>query len=120
MILSFKFWHSIIPMGIKSNFPLYFLELPFVVIDTSTKNFQQGEEIQCACLVKGFPEPTVVWNKDGKQLTSNGVLQITDDQVLIIKNAKPSDAGRYECLAWNTVGQSRAVVNLRHTGTEIM
>lgn len=93
-----------------------FSELPFVVIDTSTKHFQQGEEIQCACLVKGFPEPTVVWNKHGKRLTSNVAIEITDDYVLKIKNAKPSDAGRYECVAWNSIGQSRAVVNLRHTG----
>lgn len=87
-----------------------------MIIDTTTKNFQQGEEIHSACLVRGFPEPTVMWKKEGKRLTSNSLVQITDDHVLIIKNAQPSDAGRYDCIASNVVGQSKAMVTLKYTG----
>lgn len=95
---------------------VFFTEAPFVFIDTTTKNFQLGEEIQCACLVRGLPEPTVTWKKFGKRFTSNDRIKITKDHILIIKNAKPSDAGLYECIAANVVGQSKAVVNLNYTG----
>ena len=35
---------------------------------------------------------------------------------LVIKDAQMSDAGEYECNAWNIVGQSKATVTLSYTG----
>ncbi|XP_048587507.1 hemicentin-1 isoform X2 [Nematostella vectensis] len=90
-------------------------EPPVIIVDTSTKNFQQGEDIQCACQVSGFPKPTVQWTKDGQQLTSQVRMTVDVNNTLTIRQAESSDSGRYECVAWNTAGQSRGVIDLEYT-----
>ena len=39
-----------------------------------------------------------------------------EQNALVIGHAELSDAGKYECAAWNIAGHSRATVELIYTG----
>ena len=60
------------------------------------------------CHVGGYPEPSLLWYKEGQQLETEG-------RFLHIGDAQRSDSGIYECVAWNIAGQSQAAVQLEYT-----
>ena len=78
--------------------------------------FQQEQEITIPCRVRGFPKPSVLWSKDGRPLSRSKRVSILADNTLVISSAHPSDQGIYECVAWNTAGQTRSSVAVRFTG----
>ncbi|XP_035782943.1 papilin-like isoform X2 [Anopheles albimanus] len=53
------------------------------------------------CTVDGYPKPMVNWLKDGQIMVPTARIQITDDNLLIVNGAIPSDSGQYKCLARN-------------------
>jgi roundabout axon guidance receptor 2 len=64
-----------------------------------------GEDIVMECAPpKGTPEPQVLWRKDGHTLDVEGRLKLVDGSNLAITDTKPSDDGRYQCVAKNTAG----------------
>ncbi|XP_014248360.1 roundabout homolog 2-like isoform X2 [Cimex lectularius] len=56
---------------------------------------------------KGIPEPSLLWRKDGQNIDfeSSDRLRVVDGGNLMIREVKPSDEGRYQCVAQNIVGQ---------------
>lgn len=64
-----------------------------------------GEDIIMECASpRGTPEPQVFWRKDGQTLDLGGRLKLVDGSNLAITDSKPSDDGRYQCVAKNTAG----------------
>ncbi|XP_014250865.1 roundabout homolog 2-like isoform X2 [Cimex lectularius] len=55
---------------------------------------------------KGYPEPSILWKKDGTMidLEASDRVRIVDGGNLMIREVKPSDEGRYQCIAQNIVG----------------
>ncbi|CAB0007590.1 unnamed protein product, partial [Nesidiocoris tenuis] len=55
---------------------------------------------------KGYPEPSLYWKKDGGvvDLEATDRVRIVDGGNLMIREVKPSDEGRYQCVAQNIVG----------------
>ncbi|KAF6203181.1 hypothetical protein GE061_003598 [Apolygus lucorum] len=55
---------------------------------------------------KGYPEPSLYWKKDGLvvDLEATDRVRIVDGGNLMIREVKPSDEGRYQCVAQNIVG----------------
>ena len=74
-----------------------FLFLVPVTIQLFTKNttVTEGNPINLTCHANGFPVPSVVWKKDGQEISSMSVLHIESSQ--------RSDSGRYICIASNTL-----------------
>ncbi|CAH0564810.1 unnamed protein product [Brassicogethes aeneus] len=70
-----------------------------------------GEDIVLECSPpKGTPEPVVYWKKDGQPLTIEKRLKLVDGSNLAITDTKPSDQGRYQCIAKNTAGVRESTI----------
>ncbi|KAM6221084.1 peroxidasin homolog [Rhynchocyon petersi] len=72
----------------------------------SDMTVEVGTNVQIPCSSQGEPEPVITWNKDGVQVTESGKFHINPEGFLTINDVGPADAGRYECVARNTIGYS--------------
>ncbi|XP_073999543.1 roundabout homolog 2-like isoform X2 [Rhodnius prolixus] len=55
---------------------------------------------------KGYPEPSLFWKKDGVTIDLESIdrVRVVDGGNLMIREVKPSDEGKYQCVAQNIVG----------------
>lgn len=90
-------------------------EQPSVTIHPPIKTFQSGNSLSIKCRVNGFPAPSIMWYREGFPLQLSERIIVKEGGELVINNAQLSDAGDYECTAWNIAGQSQASVNLMYT-----
>ncbi|XP_039274298.2 papilin-like isoform X2 [Styela clava] len=71
---------------------------------------QVGKMARLACMAKGTPKPTVVWQKEGiPVLPEKERIEILGDYSLILSNITPEEAGTYECVARNGYGPDQAL-----------
>ncbi|XP_072027254.1 fibroblast growth factor receptor-like isoform X1 [Amphiura filiformis] len=63
-----------------------------------------NDNLQLHCPAKGNPEPTIKWDRDGSFSLDESRMKQSKDFVLKIKNAKPSDEGKYTCTVSNSLG----------------
>lgn len=57
------------------------------------------------CMASGSPRPQLSWRKNGSPLLATERHFFTaENQLLIIVNTEPSDAGSYECEINNSLG----------------
>ena len=73
-------------------------------------NVKAGKEARFDVHVIGSPSPEVDWVKEGEKIENDGrfiVFEGEDDGhfSLTIQNVKREDAGKYECIAFNEVGE---------------
>ena len=73
---------------------------------------QVKSEVEFACDVVGVPRPKIVWLKNGDLFTPSDYFQIIDGRNLRILGLLESDAGIYQCLAENDVGNIQASAQL--------
>lgn len=70
-----------------------------------------GEDAKLLAKVTGTPTPDVSWFKDDQPITDNSkfeVKRLGDNCKLVIKDAQPSDAGIYSCIAENPDGKANS------------
>ncbi|KAI4872326.1 hypothetical protein NFI96_027754 [Prochilodus magdalenae] len=77
----------------------------------------KGRDVQFQCSTGCVPLPTVRWFKDNKQLEDAKKYKIHNDVqtgvlVLVIKKAKETDLGLYECELLNEVGSAKCKAQL--------
>ena len=65
-------------------------------------------------LVEGFPRPEVIWLKDGEPLPNLRRLMVLEE-ALSVRDVRVTDAGLYECIASNPLGQDVRQFNLSIT-----
>ncbi|KAM5132244.1 basement membrane-specific heparan sulfate proteoglycan core protein [Mantella aurantiaca] len=68
-----------------------------------------GEIIRLQCLAHGTPPLTYQWTKVNGSLSDAASIQ---DGVLHVAQARPGDAGTYQCVASNKVGRSEATTQV--------
>jgi hypothetical protein len=86
----------------------FIAETPTFVKPMQNKEFTAGESTVLECVAAGSPKPTLTWTKDGSPLVATPRHFFTaGQQLLIIVNAAPSDAGNYQCEISNTLGTER-------------
>lgn len=92
-----------------------------VVLDTNMKDGSRPESLDITYIVRGFanPPPTATWTLNDKEIKSDGHLRMTTSQNgeefrLEIKRLEHKDAGKYECILKNPLGEARqqAVLDL--------
>uniref|UniRef100_A0A1I8JGT9 Titin n=1 Tax=Macrostomum lignano TaxID=282301 RepID=A0A1I8JGT9_9PLAT len=75
-----------------------------------------GEPVTLSCTVTGQPRPSIHWRHEGRPVPENSptcrTLVEESQAMLIIFEAQPSDAGRYECVAANPSGQAACSAQL--------
>ncbi|KAM4700365.1 contactin-2 [Discoglossus pictus] len=71
-----------------------------VISDTEAKI---GSNLFWSCAASGKPRPTIRWLRDGKPLTSQARMEVTNGQ-LKITNLALQDSGMYQCVAGNKHG----------------
>ncbi|CAD5218789.1 unnamed protein product [Bursaphelenchus okinawaensis] len=87
---------------------------PFFTFPLRPRLIQKNHGCKLICTVTGTPMPKVEWTKDGRSLNFDRV-QVTFKSgvcTLEIFNAKPEDAGAYECRAVNDHGEEVTVCEL--------
>lgn len=67
--------------------------------------------------VKGKPQPTCKWSKDGDVVSALAMIASTEDaSELVIKGAQRSDSGTYDLLLENRVGKKKAQIKVKVIG----
>lgn len=67
------------------------------------------EELKLKCIASGYPTPSITWLKENSQLLSEGRMTIDEfGQELTISDVQFEDAGEYQCIASNSVGDDRS------------
>ncbi|XP_025832405.1 roundabout homolog 2-like, partial [Agrilus planipennis] len=74
-------------------------------LEPQTSRVAAGEDIILECgPPRGTPEPQVLWRKDGQILEYDKRVRLVDGFNLAITESRPSDGGRYQCVAKNVAG----------------
>uniref|UniRef100_A0AAY4DI14 Ig-like domain-containing protein n=1 Tax=Denticeps clupeoides TaxID=299321 RepID=A0AAY4DI14_9TELE len=99
--------------SLSANATLTVLETPFFLRPLEDRTVARGETAVLQCIARGSPAPRLNWTKD------DGPLMLTDrhffaaaNQLLIIVDAGPADAGKYTCIMSNTLGTERGHIYL--------
>jgi len=73
----------------------------------------RGETAVLQCIAGGSPAPRLNWTKDdGPLLLTERHFFAAANQLLIIVDAGPADAGKYTCIMSNTLGTERGHIYL--------
>uniref|UniRef100_A0A3P9PDL1 Leucine rich repeats and immunoglobulin like domains 2 n=1 Tax=Poecilia reticulata TaxID=8081 RepID=A0A3P9PDL1_POERE len=99
--------------SLSANATLTVLETPSFVRPLEDRTVARGETAVLQCIAGGSPAPRLNWTKD------DGPLMLTErhffaaaNQLLIIVDAGPADAGKYTCIMSNTLGTERGHIYL--------
>ncbi|XP_051568396.1 leucine-rich repeats and immunoglobulin-like domains protein 2 [Myxocyprinus asiaticus] len=99
--------------SLSANATLTVLETPSFQRPLVDRTVTRGETAVLQCIARGSPAPRLNWTKD------NAPLVLTDrhffaaaNQLLIIVDAGPADAGKYTCIMSNTLGTERGHIYL--------
>lgn len=97
---------------IETSFNCFFFSLftvPLITIPPENKKVKPGTNIELKCEAVGSPEPSYFWTKNGHTLKfTNRIYIAADNRTLNIDHVKESDAGKFECIAENSLGSDGA------------
>uniref|UniRef100_A0A3P8SLR6 Ig-like domain-containing protein n=1 Tax=Amphiprion percula TaxID=161767 RepID=A0A3P8SLR6_AMPPE len=92
--------------NLTQSIELRVLVPPSIQAGPRVMKVQVGHPVELPCVVRGVPEPTLTWTKDGKRYT------VSPDGSLALRNVGLDDEGTYICTATNTAGRDEARVRL--------
>ena len=86
------------------------IAVPDVAVSPVTTTVNETGSIFFQCSANGNPKPMIVWSRlqNGSEVT----LQGSAGERLHLKNVSENDAGVYQCLATNILGQARRTARL--------
>ncbi|XP_078500562.1 leucine-rich repeats and immunoglobulin-like domains protein 2 [Lissotriton helveticus] len=104
--------------SISVNVTLTVLETPSFIRPLEDRTVSRGETAVLQCIAGGSPPPRLNWTKDDGPLTvTERHFFAAGNQLLIIVDAGPEDAGKYTCIMSNTLGTERGHIYLNVIST---
>ncbi|XP_055351849.1 LOW QUALITY PROTEIN: papilin-like [Paramacrobiotus metropolitanus] len=89
-------------------------------IIASSSNFASGSQLRLECRASGYPQPRVRWYLNAHEIISDGDRsQVFTNGTLLIKRARASDAGVYQCQASNEQSSSSDSLRVFITGAPL-
>ncbi|XP_015607040.1 titin isoform X3 [Cephus cinctus] len=88
---------------------------PVFTVPLNNATIQEGERLTFECRVTGYPEPEVVWYKDGISILNNpDYLTSYENGVctLTIEETFAEDSAQFTCRAFNTAGSAETMATL--------
>lgn len=99
--------------SLSANATLTVLETPSFQRPLEDRTVARGETAVLQCIARGSPAPRLNWTKDdGPLLLTERHFFAAANQLLIIVDARSSDAGKYTCIMSNTLGTERGHIYL--------
>ncbi|XP_048259425.1 papilin-like [Haliotis rufescens] len=77
-------------------------------LDPYKGKVMEGGTVRLRCTGSGYPRPTIHWERDGKELTSDNKISISGRE-LVIRSATIDDSGIYTCVVKNSREEASAV-----------
>lgn len=71
-------------------------------IENDNGRVMEGGRIRLTCEGRGYPEPTVTWEKAGRPLVTGGNVFISSDGRLTIRDVTTEESGQYTCIVANS------------------
>lgn len=97
-----------------------------VVMEPEIEGFQDvtvipSMEAVFEAIIKAVPKPKIIWTINGKDLSEREHVNLTSEELekdiikfkIVIGNVNPEEEGEYMVKAWNKVGETTAVANLK-------
>lgn len=74
-----------------------------------------GETVRFTCAVRGYPDPTTDWYKDGKPIIGSRyrIQENEDIRSLVMEGVTREDAGKYTVVVQNGHGEVKASAHLQ-------
>ncbi|KAE8293961.1 Hemicentin-1 Fibulin-6 [Larimichthys crocea] len=92
--------------NLTQSMELRVLVPPSIQAGPRVMKVQVGHPVELPCVVRGSPEPTLTWTKEGKRYP------VSPDGSLALRNVGLHDEGTYICTATNAAGKDEAQVRL--------
>ncbi|KAL2091401.1 hypothetical protein ACEWY4_013664 [Coilia grayii] len=93
----------------SANATLTVLETPHLAQDMEDRSVVVGDTVALQCKALGSPPPRITWTRGEEPLRPGERHHFTPgNQLLVIRQAVPEDAGRYTCVMSNPLGTERA------------
>eukprot|EP00092_Neocalanus_flemingeri_P043933 GFUD01048575.1.p1 GENE.GFUD01048575.1~~GFUD01048575.1.p1 ORF type:complete len:486 (+),score=106.52 GFUD01048575.1:30-1487(+) len=76
---------------------------------------QTGDEAAIVCRVHAVPKPTIIWSKDGQELSPSQrvkMANIGSRHTLTISQVQKEDFGKYSCQASNSLGGDQRTITM--------
>ena len=99
----------IVLQWISFNFFIFILLVaPEISEPPTSRTKEEGHTVEFSCVVAGYPTPDVAWTKNGVELnlTRDVRLNVSSNNGnhhLTISSVQQSDAGKYRCVANNSL-----------------
>lgn len=71
-------------------------------IENDNGRVMEGGRIRLTCEGRGYPEPTITWEKAGRPLVTGGNVFISSDGRLTIRDVTTEESGQYTCIVANS------------------
>ncbi|KAG8003177.1 Hemicentin-1, partial [Nibea albiflora] len=92
--------------NLTQSIELRVLVPPSIQAGPRVMKVQVGHPVELPCVVRGIPEPTLTWTREGKKYP------VSPDGSLALRNVGLHDEGTYICTATNAAGKDEAQVRL--------
>ncbi|XP_053178575.1 hemicentin-1 [Scomber japonicus] len=93
--------------NLTQSIQLNVLVPPSIQAGPRVMKVQVGHHVELPCVVRGVPEPSITWTKDGKRYP------VSSDGSLAFSHVQLEDGGTYTCTATNTAGRDEARIQLQ-------
>ena len=87
---------------------------PFV---KSNISLSEGRQLKFTCKVSGKPLPNVFWYYTNESIHRLNMTEVDRKNTLLIRQARPSNSGLYQCYAHNRLGNAERTLRIKVHGT---